>query len=109
MQFVEVPKDTMFIKQNTIGSLFYVLKQGKVKVIVNNQVFGEMQAPKAFGERALFNDFIRAASIVTLSTCYLYVLPRDSFLKIYQIINKTQGLDQKKNFLENHYTLSNSF
>ena len=106
MQLVEIPKDIMFIKQNTIGSLFYVLKQGKVKVIVDNVHIGDMHAPMAFGERALFNDFIRAATIITIETCHLYVLPRESFIKIYQIINKTQGLEEKKNYIENHYTLS---
>ena len=106
MQFIEVPKDTMFIKQNSIGKQFYVLRTGRVKVMVNNVHVGDIQAPKGLGERALSNDFLRAASIITYENCYLYVLQIHSFLKIYDFLNHKKGFYQNKNFIENHFTLS---
>ena len=106
MPYCQVEKNVILTRQNTIGSMFYFLKEGRVKIVVDNEIVASVTAPKTLGERALFNDFIRGATLITEELCYFYVIKAENFKKIFEILNETQGVEEKYQFIESHYTLS---
>eukprot|EP00238_Polyblepharides_amylifera_P006267 CAMPEP_0196579758 /NCGR_PEP_ID=MMETSP1081-20130531/24493_1 /TAXON_ID=36882 /ORGANISM="Pyramimonas amylifera, Strain CCMP720" /LENGTH=934 /DNA_ID=CAMNT_0041899429 /DNA_START=182 /DNA_END=2986 /DNA_ORIENTATION=+ len=68
------------IKQGNVGTKFYIMQKGKVKVHVNGKEVATLGAYTFFGERSLLHDDLTAADIVAASedvTCL--ALERDAF------------------------------
>jgi cGMP-dependent protein kinase len=81
-----------------IGRTFYILDQGELEVIVKGKVVTTYVASRGttphFGEKALFNDEPRAATIrVKTDRARCLVLDRDIFTKIVQpkVDDRTKG------------------
>jgi CRP-like cAMP-binding protein len=81
-----------------IGRTFYILEEGELEVIVKGKVVTTYVASRGttphFGEKALFNDEPRAATIrVKTDRARCLVLDRDIFTKIVQpkVDDRTKG------------------
>jgi eukaryotic-like serine/threonine-protein kinase len=63
------PKDTALIQENDIGSSFFILVSGEVKVVKQERLLNVLKAGECFGEMAYLGKqkFQRSASIVSLS------------------------------------------
>jgi len=79
-------KNELIIQQGEQGNTFYILYEGAVDIVVDNQKKNSLQASvkrdqaQYFGERALMDQEVRAASVkVTTETAKTLVLDRDSF------------------------------
>jgi len=79
-------KDEVILQQGEPGSTFYVLYEGEVSVIKDNQELTRLTASQSagtaqfFGERALLSSEPRAATVtVKSSTAKALALDRDSF------------------------------
>jgi len=63
------PRDTVLIHENDIGSSFFILVSGEVKVVKQERLINVLKAGECFGEMAYLGKqkFQRSASIVALS------------------------------------------
>eukprot|EP00930_Biecheleria_cincta_P098601 TRINITY_DN9025_c0_g1_i1.p1 TRINITY_DN9025_c0_g1~~TRINITY_DN9025_c0_g1_i1.p1 ORF type:complete len:870 (+),score=190.08 TRINITY_DN9025_c0_g1_i1:66-2675(+) len=76
------------IKQGDEGVTFYIVSEGQVDVEVNGKKVSQVtpaSSPNFFGERALLNDDVRAATIKAASAkVKVMALDRESFLRVKQ-------------------------
>ena len=107
MSYCAVESGKSIIEEKTLGTCFYFLKHGTIACTLNNKSISELKAPAYFGERALLNDLQRVNGYKSIETCYLYVLDKDKFLKIFNQAKKELGLEERKEVLENNPILSN--
>jgi len=63
------PRDTVLIQENDIGSSFFILVSGEVKVVKQDRLINVLRGGECFGEMAYLGKqkFQRSASIVALS------------------------------------------
>jgi serine/threonine protein kinase len=63
------PRDTMLIQEDDIGSSFFILISGEVKVVKQDRLLNVLKAGECFGEMAYLGKqkFQRSASVVALS------------------------------------------
>jgi len=63
------PRDTVLIHENDIGSSFFILVSGEVKVVKQERLINVLKAGECFGEMAYLGKqkFQRSASIMALS------------------------------------------
>ncbi|HEY7658693.1 MAG TPA: serine/threonine-protein kinase [Burkholderiales bacterium] len=63
------PRDTVLIRENDIGSSFFVLTAGEVKVVKQERILNTLTVGECFGEMAYLgkHKFQRSASVVALS------------------------------------------
>ena len=63
------PRDTVLIQENDIGSSFFILVAGEVKVVKQERLLNVLNAGECFGEMAYLGKqkFQRSASVVALS------------------------------------------
>ena len=63
------PRDTVLIHENDIGSSFFILVSGEVKVVKQERLLNVLKAGECFGEMAYLGKqkFQRSASIMALS------------------------------------------
>mmetsp|Transcript_31695 Transcript_31695/g.80018 ORF Transcript_31695/g.80018 Transcript_31695/m.80018 type:complete len:799 (-) Transcript_31695:373-2769(-) len=79
-------RDEIILQQGDVGCTFYILYEGEVAIVVDNQETSRLEAHandgecKLFGERALLEDQPRAATVVVVSeTAKVLALDRRSF------------------------------
>jgi cGMP-dependent protein kinase len=74
--------DDVIVRQGDKGTTFYILKEGNTKVVIGDQVMGQLQAGSYFGEMALLNDEVRAASVIATERSICFSIDRDMFNSI---------------------------
>lgn len=77
--------NTEIIKQGDKGRKFYIIKEGSAQVTADGKVIAELKAGSYFGEMALMNDEVRAATITTITDCECFSMDRPAFNKIMNI------------------------
>lgn len=60
---VEVSKDLLIIHEGDVGSLVYVMEEGRVEVTKDGRYLCTLQAGKVFGELAILYNCTRTASV----------------------------------------------
>lgn len=87
------------VKQNSYGIHFFIIAKGKVEVRVDGKEVNILSSGDSFGELALLHDFPRSASIITLTSTYVWILHRNEFKQAIRKINQI-NYQENKNFLE---------
>ncbi len=72
----------VIVQQGDKGTTFYILKEGNTQVVIGDQVMGQLQAGSYFGEMALLNDEVRAASVIATERSICFTIDRDTFNSI---------------------------
>lgn len=77
-------KDAIVFQEGDYGDALYVLREGKVKIMLadeeGREVIVSVLGPgECFGEMALFDSGLRCARVVAMSPCSVMVMPRASF------------------------------
>uniref|UniRef100_A0A914BU79 Cyclic nucleotide-binding domain-containing protein n=1 Tax=Acrobeloides nanus TaxID=290746 RepID=A0A914BU79_9BILA len=90
MHQVDVPADSIVIRQGDHGSLLYVLEDGKLQVTKDNRLLRIMDAPCVFGELAILYHCERTASVKALTPCRLWAIERSIFHSIMVNSAKTK-------------------
>lgn len=72
----------VIIKQGEEGNDFFFIETGKCEARVNANVVREYGPQEYFGELALLNDAVRAASVVAIEPTQLMVLGRQAFKRL---------------------------
>lgn len=79
---VEYKQDSLIIKEGDVGSLVYVMEDGKVEVTKDGQKLCTMGPAKVFGELAILYNCTRTASVKALINCKLWAIDRPCFQSI---------------------------
>uniref|UniRef100_A0A665X9N6 cAMP-dependent protein kinase type II-alpha regulatory subunit n=1 Tax=Echeneis naucrates TaxID=173247 RepID=A0A665X9N6_ECHNA len=103
---VEYGKDSCIIKEGDVGSLVYVMEDGKVEVTKESLKLCTMGPGKVFGELAILYNCTRTATVKTLTNVKLWAIDRQCF----QTIMMRTGLIKHTEYMEflkrNPYVLS---
>ncbi|CAG9310212.1 unnamed protein product [Blepharisma stoltei] len=83
------PAHSLVIRQGETGTKFYIILEGKVSVIRENEdgsssIVAELSSGDSFGERALMLGVPRACSIRCITNCSLGVLEISEYKKILE-------------------------
>ena len=91
--------DSFVFHQGSIGNYFYIIAEGAVEVIINQQTKNFLNQENCFGDIALLHDSLRTASIKTIEPTELWVLSRSSFRRAIKSISKSK-YTTNKHFLD---------
>ncbi|XP_039272906.2 cGMP-dependent protein kinase 1-like isoform X1 [Styela clava] len=93
---VEYTHSSIIIKEGTVGSLVYVLEEGKVEVTKAGEHLCNMGPGKVFGELAILYNCTRTATVKALTRVKLWAIDRQCF----QAIMMRTGLMKREEHLE---------
>jgi len=79
---MEYAKGSVIIKEGDIGSIVYVMEEGKVEVSREGKFLSVMAAGKLFGELAILYNCQRTATIKAATDCKLWAIERQCFQTI---------------------------
>ncbi|XP_078019355.1 cGMP-dependent protein kinase 1 isoform X2 [Epinephelus lanceolatus] len=79
---VDYGKDACIIKEGDVGSLVYVMEEGKVEVTKEGMKLCTMGPGKVFGELAILYNCTRTATVMTLIHVKLWAIDRQCFQTI---------------------------
>jgi len=79
---MEYAKGSLIIKEGDIGSIMYVMEEGKVEVSREGKFLSVMSAGKLFGELAILYNCQRTATIKAATDCKLWAIERQCFQTI---------------------------
>ncbi|XP_015916401.1 cGMP-dependent protein kinase 1 isoform X4 [Parasteatoda tepidariorum] len=79
---IEYGQDTVIIKEGEVGSIVYVMEEGKIEVSKGNQYLCTLGPGKVFGELAILYNGTRTATITALTDCRLWAIERQCFQTI---------------------------
>ncbi|XP_029311447.1 cGMP-dependent protein kinase 1-like isoform X2 [Cottoperca gobio] len=79
---VDYGKDACIIKEGDVGSLVYVMEEGKVEVTKEGMKLCTMGPGKVFGELAILYNCTRTATVMTLVQVKLWAIDRQCFQTI---------------------------
>lgn len=93
---VDYGKDSCIIKEGDVGSLVYVMEDGKVEVTKESLKLCTMGPGKVFGELAILYNCTRTATVKTLTNVKLWAIDRQCF----QTIMMRTGLIKHQEYME---------
>ncbi|XP_038677982.1 cGMP-dependent protein kinase 1 isoform X4 [Scyliorhinus canicula] len=93
---VEYGKESCIIKEGDVGSLVYVMEEGKVEVTKEGVKLCTMGPGKVFGELAILYNCTRTATVKTLANVKLWAIDRQCF----QTIMMRTGLIKHAEYME---------
>ena len=87
-------KSETIVEQGSRGSLFYLIEEGTVDVIIDGSKKKELTTGAYFGEVALLYEAPRSATVkVSSTTCTLWILDKHSF----RLRLRKEGEDSRRN------------
>lgn len=93
---VSYDSNDLIIKEGDIGSVVYILEEGRVEVSKEGRVLHTMGPGKVFGELAVLYNCTRTASVKAIGLCKLWAVDRQCF----QSIMMKTGLIKQKEYME---------
>uniref|UniRef100_A0A8C2DG48 cGMP-dependent protein kinase n=1 Tax=Cyprinus carpio TaxID=7962 RepID=A0A8C2DG48_CYPCA len=106
---VEYDKDSCIIKEGDVGSLVYVMEDGKVEVTKEGMKLCTMGPGKVFGELAILYNCTRTATVQTLTNVKLWAIDRQCFQTIMMrtgLIKHAEYMEFLKRSVPHHNALS---
>ncbi|XP_077538179.1 cGMP-dependent protein kinase for isoform X1 [Haemaphysalis longicornis] len=93
---VEYAQDSLIIKEGDVGSVVYVMEEGKVEVTKESKFLCTLGPGKVFGELAILYNCTRTATVKAVSDCKLWAIERQCF----QTIMMRTGLVRQSEYTE---------
>lgn len=106
MNLAFVEKDSIIFSQGSIGSYFYIIRDGEVELYINNNLVKTLSKGESFGELALLHGATRSGTCKASKGTYFWVLERRIFRKIIDHINNL-NFEENKKFLQSIPILNN--
>lgn len=85
---VDYPRGSLIIKEGDVGSIMYVMEEGKVEVSREGKFLSTMAPGKVIGELAILYNCKRTATIKAAIDCKLWAIER----QVFQTIMMRTGL-----------------
>ncbi|XP_073992116.1 cGMP-dependent protein kinase for isoform X3 [Rhodnius prolixus] len=82
MYSVQYPSGALIIKEGDVGSIVYVMEEGRVEVSRENKYLSTLAPGKVFGELAILYNCKRTATIKAATDCKLWAIERQCFQTI---------------------------
>ncbi|KFM60465.1 cGMP-dependent protein kinase, isozyme 2 forms cD4/T1/T3A/T3B, partial [Stegodyphus mimosarum] len=79
---VEYGQDSVIIKEGEVGSVVFVMEEGKIEVSKEGRYLCTLGPGKVFGELAILYNGTRTATVTALSDCRLWAIERQCFQTI---------------------------
>lgn len=84
-----IPRNTLLINEGDVPDSMYLIKEGKVDVMVTNEngeqfVLSTLKQGDNFGELSLLDDHPRSASVITLEKSVFIMLHKADFLRLIE-------------------------
>lgn len=87
MSYCFVPKDKVLFNQGSIGNYFYIIKSGRVNLLIDDVNKKTLRHGDSFGELALLHGALRSGTIKTCDDAYMWCLERKKFKQVVDYIN----------------------
>ena len=109
MSLCKVAEGNILFKQGSYGSYWYIISDGVFELYINDELRLELKRGDSFGELSLMYDSPRAATVKAKTTCYVWVLRRESFRKIINFLGQLH-YDENIRFLNSiHFPIEQTF
>src|SRR5207247_954755 len=87
------PKNSVILFEDDPGDALYVVAKGQVKVVLIGEdgrevILSVLGEGEFFGEMALIDDEPRSAHVIAMEDSTLYVLRREDFQGILELVDK---------------------
>jgi CRP-like cAMP-binding protein len=69
----------VIVEADAMGQALYIVRRGRVRVVREGAVLGELGEGELFGEMSLVDDLFTSAAVVAVGDVELVVLPRRPF------------------------------
>lgn len=79
---VEYAKDSIIIKEGDVGSVVYVMEEGKIEVTKEGKLLCTLGPGKVLGELAILYNCTRTATVKAIMNCKLWAIERQCFQTI---------------------------
>ncbi|XP_064548829.1 cGMP-dependent protein kinase, isozyme 2 forms cD4/T1/T3A/T3B isoform X1 [Drosophila montana] len=79
---VKYPAKNLIIKEGDVGSIVYVMEDGRVEVSREGKYLSTLSGAKVLGELAILYNCQRTATITAISECNLWAIERQCFQTI---------------------------
>ncbi|XP_076317899.1 cGMP-dependent protein kinase, isozyme 2 forms cD4/T1/T3A/T3B-like isoform X2 [Tachypleus tridentatus] len=79
---VEYAQDSLIIKEGEVGSVVFVMEEGKVEVTKEGKFLCSLGPGKVFGELAILYNCTRTATVKAVNDCRLWAIERQCFQTI---------------------------
>jgi cGMP-dependent protein kinase len=90
MLYLQVNQGDTLIVQDTPGDKFFILVEGKLQIIINDEPKNFITPGNSFGEVALLHNTPRTATIVAVTRSGIWSLNRAAFKRAMETISKAK-------------------
>jgi hypothetical protein len=98
MSLCKIDSETYVFKQDSMGSFFYIIKEGECELFINENYIKNIKVGESFGELALLHRAPRSGSVKTVGVTYVWCLEKRNFRKIVDHINY-MNYEENKRFI----------
>lgn len=95
MRYYILESGEIVFVQGSPGSVFFVVANGRLEVLVEGVLVNELSTSDCFGEVALMHDSKRSATIKTISSTRLWGVDRKTFLGTLDHLNANDYAENK--------------
>lgn len=96
MSLCKVNEGQFIFVEGNIGYYFYIIKSGKIKVIIKNEIKRILMPGDSFGELALIHGGERSASVQVEEEAILWCLERGDFKRVIDYVTSFLFEENKK-------------
>lgn len=96
MSLCKVNEGQFIFVEGNIGYYFYIIKSGKIKVIIKNEIKRILMPGDSFGELALIHGGERSASVQVEEEAMLWCLERGDFKRVVDYVTSLLFEENKK-------------
>lgn len=105
MALCSIEAGSTVFKQGQFGSYFYIIKEGKLDIFIDEKFIKSIGPGESIGELALIHSTERSATVIASTKLLVWCLERKNFRKIVDVINK-MNFEENKQFLSSNRMLS---
>ena len=98
MSLCSIEQGSTVFKQGLHGSYFYIIKEGKLDLYIDDKYVKTIGSGESIGELALMHSTERSGTVVASSKVLVWCLERRNFRKIVDVINR-MNYEENKQFL----------
>lgn len=98
MSLCSIDQGSVVFKQGLHGSYFYIIKEGKLDLYIDEKYIKTISAGESIGELALIHSTERSGTVIASTKVLVWCLERKNFRKIVDVINKL-NYEENRQFL----------